>query len=79
MTEAEARKKWCPMVRTGLTAGMAVNRHIADAPNAIDGVYDETRCRASDCMMWREYRGNGWCGLAGTNYNNGRRKETADV
>ena len=45
-----------PMVRTGLVAGMAVIE---------DDVYDETRCCASDCMMWREYRGNGWCGLAG--------------
>lgn len=72
MTEAEARTKWCPMVRMGLTAGMAVNRHVADAPGAQDGVYDDTRCVASDCMMWRVRRGNGRCGLAGTNYDNGR-------
>ncbi len=68
MTEDEAKTKWCPMVRTGLTAGMAVNQHTNDE------VYGETRCVASECMMWREYRGNGWCGLAGTNYNNGRRQ-----
>lgn len=53
MTEDQAKTKWCPFVRTGLVSGMAVNRHIADAPGAFDGVYDETRCRASDCMMWR--------------------------
>ena len=74
MTEDEAKTKWCPFVRTGLVAGMAVNRHVADAPKAVDGVYDETRCIGSACMMWREYRGAGWCGLAGTDYNNGRRK-----
>lgn len=74
MTEDQARKKWCPMVRTGLTAGMAVNRHVADGPGETDGVYDETRCVASDCMMWRAYRGKGWCGLAGHDYDNGRRR-----
>lgn len=46
-TEDEAKKKWCPMVRTGLTAGMAVNHHIAGDVDA------ETRCIASGCMMWR--------------------------
>jgi len=46
MTEDEAKKKWCPLVRTGLVAGMAVNRHVADAPGAVDGVYEETRCIA---------------------------------
>ena len=49
------------MVRTGLVAGMAVNRHVADAPSAMDGVYDETRCIAGGCMMWRD----SYCGLAG--------------
>lgn len=66
-TEAEARDKWCPMVRTGLTAGMAVNHHIGD------DVYDETRCIGSKCMMWRwrHPQGrridseHGHCGLAG--------------
>lgn len=53
VTEEEAKTKWCPEVRTGLTAGMAVNRHIADAPGAKDGVYDETRCIGSACMAWR--------------------------
>lgn len=75
MTEDEARKKWCPMVRTGLTAGMAVNHHVGsshDSPQAGD-VHDETRCIASDCMMWRvNGRGNGRCGLAGSDYDNGR-------
>lgn len=76
MTEDEARKKWCPMVRTGLTAGMAVNHHVGsshDSPQAGD-VHDETRCIASDCMMWRQYKtagcgpddhASGYCGLAG--------------
>ncbi len=53
-TEDEAKTKWCPFVRTGLTAGMAVNRHVADAPKARDGVYDETRCIGSQCMAWRK-------------------------
>lgn len=53
MTEDEARTKWCPMVRTGLVAGMAVNHHVGrDGLHAGD-VHDETRCVASECMMWR--------------------------
>jgi hypothetical protein len=64
MTEDQAKTKWCPFVRTGLAAGMAVNRHIADKPGGIDGVHDETRCRGSDCMMWRQAGKKGWCGLA---------------
>jgi hypothetical protein len=79
MTEDEAKTKWCPFVRTGLVAGMAVNRHVADAPGAIDGVHDETRCIGSGCMMWRvkvresypmdastnDLIVGGYCGLAG--------------
>jgi len=71
-TEKIARTKWCPFVRTGLIAGMAVNRHVADNPDTIEGVYEETRCIASDCMMWRwtdfpsqANIGFGYCGLAG--------------
>ena len=79
MTEDEAKKKWCPFVRTGLTAGMAVNRHVADSRGAIDGVFDETRCLGSGCMMWKwlsptahtiargaqEIKTKGYCGLSG--------------
>ena len=63
MTEDQAKTKWCPFVRTGLTAGMAVNRHVADY-----GVYDETRCIGSGCMMWRAAGKTGWCGLASDQY-----------
>jgi hypothetical protein len=80
MTEDEAKTKWCPMVRTGLVAGMAVNHHIGtvNGPHAGD-VHDETRCIGSGCMMWRfvavssqtivrgadKIRNKGYCGLAG--------------
>lgn len=60
MTEEEAKTKWCPMIRTGMVAGMAVNHHVDMQPGG-QGVYDETRCIASDCMMWRD----SYCGLAG--------------
>lgn len=52
LTEEQAKEKWCPMVRTGLTAGMAVNHHVAGEGR--EGVHDETRCIASGCMMWRK-------------------------
>jgi hypothetical protein len=46
MTEAEAKLKWCPMVKYEL-GGRAVNR---------DACYDNagTHCIGSACMMWRE-------------------------
>jgi hypothetical protein len=52
VTEAEAKTKWCPEVRTGLVHGMAVNHHVDMEPKGT-GVHDETRCIASGCMMWR--------------------------
>jgi hypothetical protein len=73
MTEDDAKKKWCPMVRYQL-GGIPLNR---------DACYDRqgTHCIASDCMMWRwassHAQGpfdvmlapgetdNGYCGLAG--------------
>jgi hypothetical protein len=63
MTEAEAKTKWCPMVRTGLNAGMAVNHHVNG------DVEEETRCKGSGCMMFRinptNPKGAVFCGLAG--------------
>lgn len=71
MTEDEAKTKWCPMVRTGLVAGMAVNAHVTDDKGKLGDIYEETRCRASACMMWRWHHTAkphmlGFCGLAGT-------------
>ncbi|MFA5951510.1 MAG: hypothetical protein WC807_14620 [Hyphomicrobium sp.] len=51
-TEEEAKTKWCPETRTGLTAGMAVNHHVGG------DVHEETRCIGSGCMMWRWKRGS---------------------
>ena len=67
LTEAEAKTKWCRHVRTGLTAGMAVNHHVGG------DVHDETRCIATGCMAWRwmyspeseEVEPRGYCGDAG--------------
>jgi hypothetical protein len=67
MTEDEARTKWCPQARAW-EAGAAVNR----SPTT-QRVEPETRCIASDCMMWRWGRhttgddaGDGYCGVAGS-------------
>jgi len=79
MTEDEAKKKWCPMVRAGdvNTYGCAT---LAGAWNSYMQKVDvdkyklirnpkEARCLASKCMMWREYVADlelyGYCGLAG--------------
>lgn len=45
LTEDEAKKKWCPMVRAGNEAGC--NRNESDASGRLD------RCIASECMMWQ--------------------------
>lgn len=53
-TESEAKSKWCPMARTAYH-DMTVNRISDDGgnPNHIAGVSYDTRCIASECMMWR--------------------------
>ena len=72
-TEAEAKTKWCPMVR----ASSALAPHVS----AWNVQFGETpqqdtrpRCIASACMMWRRADANysttppterGYCGLAG--------------
>ena len=62
MLEQEARTKWCSFVHTGLAAGLAVDRNVADA----------VKCCTSHCMMWRQinpthqvHAHGGYCGLAG--------------
>ncbi len=73
----DAKKKWCPHVRTGLIQGMAVNHTVNMTPDGKGYVnlHDETRCIGPDCMMWQwkdEPGSAGWfsatdgyCGLAG--------------
>jgi hypothetical protein len=74
MTEAEAKKKWCPMVRiTMMDLGVAV-----DNRGRFAKVTTNTHCIASECMMWwwnppsathinpaEEYHKTGYCGLGG--------------
>ena len=75
MTEEEAKKKWCPMVRiSGAgSSGAISNRGCTD-----EGVHDDMAqmCMASDCMAWRweeqcetclqaGLKESGYCGLAG--------------
>jgi len=69
MTEDEAKKKWCPMVRIGVSS----DRNWFDNHNG-NNVF--TYCISSDCMMWRQdltreeaengYKAaSGFCGLGG--------------
>ena len=81
MTEEEAKTKWCPFARAGITANERTDTREPGqvGPNA-------ARCIGSACMAWRlstppktrqescgpqgGYRtvviANGYCGLAGT-------------
>lgn len=70
MTEAEAKTKWCPMVRAGKSENYSSER-------MHQVLLRETNCIGSACMMWRwEYADggkhpcdksttDGYCGLAG--------------
>ena len=74
MTEDEARKKWCPMVRW--------TSHDCEAKYAdpFENRGEACNCIASECMMWQWEKGTaivdgglqadvqldiGYCGLAG--------------
>ena len=72
MTEAEAKKKWCPRAR--ITAGVHEFNPISHGPAAITNRCDTptmTDCLASECMAWRwediarRKPIDGYCGLAG--------------
>lgn len=75
MTEAEAKKRWCPMGRGLVEVGDA---SLGVAVAAINFFHTNTttkdtrtRCIASGCMMWRDagkvldLKSGGYCGLAG--------------
>ena len=46
MTEAEARKKWCPHIRISGTDRQSAMTNRCDTPTM-------TCCIASECMAWR--------------------------
>jgi hypothetical protein len=50
MTEQDAKKRWCPMVR-GLPVG---NNEIYRHATTRDWGDEESNCIASKCMMWVE-------------------------
>jgi hypothetical protein len=62
MKEEEAKTKWCPMARVVVNAqGFgAGNRFDDSVPNP---EFMQSRCIASDCMMWCEYKDK-YAGLA---------------
>ena len=70
-TEEEAKKKWCPFVRSGLVNGASVNRNLEDVETSFISWDGENTCLGSKCMMWRWVDGEGnvkgqqgSCGLA---------------
>ena len=58
MTEAEAKQRWCPMVRIPTPKGVANRVLVATVEHSgiIDGhLYEPlTHCIGSACMMWVE-------------------------
>lgn len=80
MTEAEAKTKWCPLVRQvavtpGKRESAAIGNRFIDESLADGGSFHNpihSRCIGSDCMMWRwrskvhdANPSEGWCGAAG--------------
>ena len=52
MKESDARKKWCPMTRVPMSNEPMTGNHAANRfPGCSEG-WHQTRCIASDCMMW---------------------------
>lgn len=77
MNEETAKTKWCPMVRVALNNdGIATNRDTQAITFDPHKRFEfETRCLASQCMMWRHHAnaedmpsGYGHCGLAGPEF-----------
>ena len=66
MTEAEAKKKWCPMARPATFGGKLVaNRETLNGQPTTG-----SNCIGSECMMWRDTHKSidaqyGYCGLGG--------------
>lgn len=80
MTEDEAKKRWCPMVRVIVTPQCVEwqQRALTNRISFVESGSSESNCIASDCMAWRweddliaeEYRpkkksNKGYCSLAG--------------
>lgn len=51
MTEEQAKKKWCPMVRAGLKGANTYVGINWPSGEVLDQEY--AKCIGSDCMMWR--------------------------
>ncbi len=75
VTEEEARKLWCPMVRYQPLPYNWIRTITQKRTSWLNTSATNTgsRCIASDCMMWRwlyadwdtEEKSTGYCGLAG--------------
>ncbi|MBF0308616.1 MAG: hypothetical protein HQL56_03705 [Magnetococcales bacterium] len=76
VTEAEAKKKWCPMVRVldlSLQSGAAgfnwINTVGMEQQEGMSDWWSSNACKGSLCMFWRwkpSREGHlGYCGLAG--------------
>jgi hypothetical protein len=68
VSEADARKKWCPLARVNTNNGCATNRY-ADEKAGKDGRPYNSMCIGSECMAWQQspIRSDGdagYCGLA---------------
>jgi hypothetical protein len=67
-SEADAKKKWCPLVRVGSsyqTMAPAENR------TTEGNIQQRHSCIGSACMMWRWYTKTqitGYCGLGGIDH-----------
>ncbi len=73
-TEAEAKEKWCPMVRAGrIGANYTAAVNWPGGGAEVVGEQEWAKCIGRGCMMWRwggtspnvvDTPPHGWCGLA---------------
>ena len=52
MTESDARKRWCPMVRLAYDT-VSANRFVNDPRSGMTTPDADCCCIASSCMMWK--------------------------
>jgi hypothetical protein len=67
VSEADARKKWCPFARVNTNNGCATNRY-ADEKAGKDGRPHNSMCIGSECMAWQWNvmdGETGYCGMIG--------------
>ena len=53
LTEEEAKTKWCPFARVGVSENVSSHSANRTPLGGVDGLNNANLCIGSDCMAWR--------------------------